>query len=105
MLFPIDDRYDDPVEDAPDVFEDEDWIPLPEGFDIHHWQIMRDFCETREGDERATLLDAVHGNGAFRLFRAAVERLGIEENWYGYRNDVLRRRAMEWLDEQNIDHE
>jgi hypothetical protein len=34
---------------------------------------------------RDELLDAIHGAGAFRRFRSAIRRLGIEDDWFRFR--------------------
>jgi hypothetical protein len=62
------------------ALESEDFVALPDKFEIHEWAIMERFssgqvCEAR----RDQLLDAIHGAGAFRSFRSAIRRLGIEE--------------------------
>jgi hypothetical protein len=32
---------------------------------------------------------AIHGRGAFRMFRATVETLGLLEEWYEFRDRAL----------------
>ena len=37
--------------------------------DIHEWEFLKDFCYKADDEEvRGDLLDAIHGNGAFRNF-------------------------------------
>ena len=39
----------------------------------------------------------IHGRGAFRFFRATLERFGMETEWYHYRDAYRREIAIEWL--------
>jgi hypothetical protein len=39
------------------------------------------------------LLGAIHGSGAFRHFRGAVERLGLLDAWYRYREEAIQQIA------------
>jgi hypothetical protein len=46
---------------------------LPDRFDIHEWSIMEEFARGQDNDRiRQELLDAIHGAGAFRMFRSLI---------------------------------
>ncbi len=79
-----------------------DLIELPSKFDIHEWDIMRRFAEAQSAAERDELLDAIHGKGAFRLFRAVLARLGLREDWYRFRTQALEMIARDWLRANDI---
>jgi hypothetical protein len=52
------------------IVSTERFIPLPTKFDVHEWEIMRDFAESVEsGRIREDLLDAVHGAGGTPKFQ------------------------------------
>ena len=109
---------DDGTDEMPDILEwqeeawetvrrivanDKGFVSLPTKFDIHEWQIMSDFSNEVESAEiRAELLDAIHGAGAFRNFKAAVRRRGIEDEWYKFRAEALRQIAIDWRQEYDI---
>jgi Uncharacterised protein family (UPF0158). len=105
---------DDPDADMPDwqrdvvaearkVLESKDWLELPSKFDLHEWEIMDRFGQSRsKAAERAVIADAIHGNGAFRNFKGAIRRLGIEEAWYAYKQHALEDIAREWLAEHGL---
>jgi len=79
------------------------FLPLPSKFDVHEWAIMDRFSRAQENDRvREELLDAIHGAGAFRMFRSTIRRLGIEEAWYQFRDRELEEIAREWLEEHNL---
>jgi Uncharacterised protein family (UPF0158) len=78
-------------------------LPLPDRAHIDEWRIMQDFAEKHDDCNcRAVLSSAAHGNGAFRHFQAAIEQLGIEEQWTHYRDQAMDRVARQWLDDNNL---
>ena len=66
-------------EDLPKVreaLESGRFLSLPTKFDVHDWGIMEEFAQEQENESvRAELLDAIHGSGAFRLFKSTIHRL------------------------------
>jgi hypothetical protein len=55
---------------------------LPTEYDVHEWEIMRDFADSLPTAKiREDLLDAIHGARAFRSFQerhpAAPDRIGL----------------------------
>ncbi len=88
---------------ASEVLESDDFLPLPSRFDIHEWHIMEDFSRQVDDDAvREALLDAIHGRGAFRLFKATARRLGVIDAWYRYRDAALEEIAVDWLEANDI---
>ena len=85
-----------------DDFEGEEWVGLPDKWDRDDWEMLRDFAYELGGAEGDELLHAIHGKGAFRMFRAAVERMGALESWYAYKDERYRRLAVEWLEENGL---
>ena len=90
------------VAEARRVLESDRWLPLPDKFDIHEWGIMRDFSNSMEEPQRRELFNAIHGTGAFRMFRATTEWLGLRETWYAYRDEAIRQIAKDWLEANGI---
>jgi len=81
----------------------DDFVSLPSQFDIHEWSIMRDFCNLVNSDsDRTELLEAVHGSGAFRFFKATINRLGLADQWYNFKEAAIERIVIEWLESQSI---
>jgi hypothetical protein len=90
-------------QDCEGVLNDPDFILLPSKFDIHEWRIMERFCLSLDNERLSNrLLDAIHGRGAFRMFKNEVHRLGIQDDWYRYRNDALKTIAADFLEENEI---
>ena len=85
------------------VLESGRFLELPDRFDIHEWSIMEGFARGQDNDRiRQELLDAIHGAGAFRMFRSLIRRLGIEQSWYQFREKALREIARDWLEEHKL---
>ena len=85
------------------VLESDRFLELPDRFDIHEWSIMEGFARGQDNDRiRQELSDAIHGAGAFRMFRSLIQRLGMEQSWYQFREKALREIARDWLEEHKL---
>jgi hypothetical protein len=86
-----------------EALESDRFLQLPGEFDIHEWAIMERFAHSRTTVEhRDELLSAIHGSGAFRKFRRSVQQLGIEEEWYSFRQVAFEEIAKAWLEAHHI---
>lgn len=84
----------------------EDFVLLPDSFEIHEYSIMEDFCHSLGDDRlRDDLLGAIVGKGAFRRFKDMIRRRGIEEDWWSYRDAAIGRIAAAFLEEEGIPFE
>jgi hypothetical protein len=85
------------------VLESEDWVELPSKFDVHEWEIMRQFADSVRSERLAERLHrAIHGRGAFRMFRDVIDDAGVTERWYSFKHEQLRKIAREALEELGI---
>jgi hypothetical protein len=93
----------DAIRIAKDIVETDHYLPLPDRFEIHEYQIMGRFClSVDDEDIRDDLCNAIRGRGAFRRFKDRVQVYGIAEEWYRYRDEALREIAMAWCEEYGI---
>ena len=91
------------IEKAREVQDSEDYLELPSKFDIHEYRIMEEFCHSVKPSElRDELLVMIKGGGAFGRFKREIYSLGIEKDWYRFRDAEYERVAMEWLEENGI---
>ena len=87
------------------ALEGDRWLELPDRFDIHEWSIMERFSRAQNIERiRSELLNSIHGAGAFRTFRSAVRRLGLEQSWYQFRDEALAEIARGWLEEHKLQY-
>lgn len=85
-----------------EALESDRFLILPDRREVHEWAIMERFSHEQNDGARKVLLSAIHGSGAFRHFRGAVERLGLLDAWYRYRDDAIQQIARDWLEEHKL---
>ena len=103
---PLDDLPDwqrDEVEDAKKILESDEYLQVPDKFEINEYKIMERFCFTIDDDEISDdLYHAIKGKGAFRRFKDKILYYGIEQDWYQYRDDTFYEIAREWCEDNEI---
>lgn len=72
-------------------------IPSYESFGI-----MESFAETCDSRQQDVLWKALRQRHPFSKFRQAVERLGILQSWYDYKQEAELKMAEEWLHENDL---
>ena len=78
-------------------------LRLPTKGDIHESEIMNEFSESiRNHSLREELLETIQGAGAFRIFKSAIRRHHIEQEWYDFRAQALRDIAEEWCEDNGV---
>jgi hypothetical protein len=88
-----------------EAVESDRWLVLPDRFEVHEWSIMERFSRTVESKhDHEELVDAIHGTGAFRLFHRTIERLGLRDGWFKFRDCEYERIAREWLESQGLEY-
>ena len=93
----------DIVAKAKEVETSDDFIPLPDKFDIHEYAIMERFCSSvDDAMVREDLLDTIKGSGAFRRFKSMIHRRGLEQAWWSYRTAAFEKVAADFLDAEGI---
>lgn len=88
-----------------DVLADKagDYVQLPSRYDMHEYAIMEDFCRTVEKPKIASdLFRSISGKKAFRRFKEAIHRHGIENDWYRFKDEAYREIARGWCEENGI---
>ncbi len=97
------DFEEEEAELAKAVEDDDNFIQLPDQFDIHEYAIMERFCYSLE-DERIqnALLRAISGRGAFRSFKDRIAEEGVRDDWFAFRDGALKKIAADFLEFENI---
>ena len=106
----------EPLEEVPDwekelvsiareiLAETGEYIQLPTKYDIDEYSIMENFCMSLDKKEIGDILyDLISGSGAFRRFKDAVYKYGVEDEWNIYRDNAIKEIAIEWCRENNIE--
>jgi hypothetical protein len=80
------------------------FVRLPTKFDVHEWEIMREFSDSVDSDRiREDLLNAIHGAGAFRYFKDTLRRRRMEPAWFAFRTEALAEIARDWCEENHVE--
>ena len=65
--------------------------------------MMSDFADTVRNPRKHEQLEiALSGKGAFRRFKDAVIREGVEDAWYAFRDRRYLEFARDWCDENEL---
>jgi hypothetical protein len=93
------------IEAAIDIEENWDnYISLPSRFDIDEHNMMVEFCDSLDNERISNeLLSALNGRGAFRRFKDEAIRLNVANKWYNYRDEALRKIAIDWCKDNDIE--
>jgi hypothetical protein len=88
-----------------EFLDSDEYLPLPDKFDIHEYSIMERFCYSCTDEKlRYRLINCIHGSGAFRRFKSIIHECGIVDDWYRFRQSALEEIAIEWLEANNIQY-
>jgi hypothetical protein len=80
-----------------------DWLELRSKVEIDEWRMLDGFAESLSSAAvRLEIRDCIRGKGAFRNFKAAVRRHGVEQDWYAYKAQSLAEIARDWLTENDL---
>lgn len=83
----------------------EEYTLLPSQFDINEYDMMQRFCLSLSDIKvKEKLHQAIKGKGAFRRFKDVLYLLGLEKQWYEYRDNSYKEIAREFCKSKNIDY-
>ncbi|MFC6289765.1 UPF0158 family protein [Levilactobacillus angrenensis] len=89
---------------ADEIEENSDqYLRQPSPYEINDYQKMIDFIDGLPvGQETQRLTRAINGHGAFRRFRDVLERFGLTQKWYDFKDAATRQQAIEWCQENQV---
>jgi hypothetical protein len=88
-----------------EALDAEPFLPLPTRWEFDEWSLMQRFAVERDEPHSEELLDTIRGRGAFRMFKSAIRRLGIERDWHQYRDAALEEFARDWLVDNGVEYD
>jgi hypothetical protein len=84
----------------------ERFLRPPDKFEFHEYRHMEKFIGTFSDEGIADeLWRAIKGKGAFRYFRDTLNRLGIQDEWYRFREAAMKKFVIEWAEANNVLYE
>lgn len=83
--------------------EPDRFIGLPNRFDIDDYRIMQEFiAQVQDERQQERLARAIHGRGAFRMFREVADELDLTQKWYDFKDAAYLQLARDWAAENQI---
>lgn len=107
---------DNPIEELPvwqqesvkialEVLEEDYFIPLPSKFDIDEYSTMEEFClQIKNVEIRGKMEGTIKGSGAFRRFKSKIREFDLEEKWYQFQNNAIKKIVIEWCEENGVSY-
>ena len=86
------------------VLRGQDYVALPDRFEIDEYRMMERFASGADEAGRGRLLRAIRGSGAFRYFKDTVQELGLAQEWYSFRDRAYEQLAAEWCRDNEIEY-
>jgi hypothetical protein len=95
------------IESDDDLLEEidgsDDYVRLPDQYDIDEYNIMKDFAETvLDVNKRDRLQQALNGKKPFRHFKDTLNYAGLDEAYYAFRSLAFAQIARQWCEDNNI---
>lgn len=79
------------------------FIDAPDRFDFNEYRHMEYFISKLQNQRDVEELQrAIRGKGAFRHFKNTVERLGLLERWFQYRDEAMKEFIISWAEANNV---
>lgn len=91
---------------ARDILDTNKYIEFPEKDSREEWELLREFCQKVPDEKTANeLYNLIQGKGAFRRFKDAIIRFGLEDDWYEFRDHAQQQAAIDWCVSNDIEYE
>jgi len=104
-LTDIPDWQKENIEIAKQILSTDDYISLPDKFDIEEYRLMEKFSLSQLDESiREDLYYSIKGSGAFRRFKEKIYEYKLADDWYKYRDKVVKDIAKYWCEENNIEY-
>ncbi|NOU71263.1 hypothetical protein GC098_07475 [Paenibacillus sp. LMG 31458] len=94
------------IEKAISIIEDEDgvYVDFTLRKNFNEYEIMEEFIVSHPDQKnREVLYDTIQGRGAFRRFKDRILELGVDKQWYTYKESKVRQLVIGWCKEHNIE--
>jgi hypothetical protein len=83
----------------------DDYVRLPNQYDINEFKIMVSFTDTLDNsDRRELLIRALRGKKPFRTFKDTLNYTGLAKDYYAHRSQALLDIAKAWLENNEISY-
>ena len=81
------------------------FIDPPDRFEFHEYRQMERFIGSLRNEAASEeLWRAIKGKGAFRYFKDTLHRLGLQDQWYRYRQMAMKEFVIDWADANKVSY-
>jgi hypothetical protein len=81
----------------------ERFISPPDKFEFHEYRQMERFVVSLDNETASEQLwRAIKGKGAFRYFKDTLHRLGLQDQWYRYREKAMKEFIIDWAKDNQV---
>ena len=91
------------IEIARKILNSDNYLTLPDRYEMNEYQMMEDFIETQVPEKlQFHLNNAIRGSGAFRRFKDAIFHENLEKEWFAYKSELYKKVAIAWCQENDL---
>lgn len=84
----------------------DNYIALPNNFEIKDSDIMEEFIETvSNNNKRIQLENCMWQKGMYRKIKDKLIEIGLEDEYYKFYDEKLKEISIEWCKENNLEYE
>jgi len=100
------DIEDEEIAIAGDIYENSsDYIELPDRFEINEYAMLEEFSISVKDEKASRMLQiAIKGSGAFRRFKEMVSELDLDQEWYSFRDEQYKEKAIKWCQINDLEY-
>lgn len=81
----------------------DDYLRLPNQYDIHEYRIMESFAESvRDSSKSSRLFRALRGRKPYRHFKDEIIYLDLDQAYYAFRSRAFMEIAREWCENYDL---
>ncbi len=89
-----------------EIEESNDYVMLPDQYELDEWYIMADFAESLEDkDLRHTLIEILNKRLQLKSFKNEMKLLGMTNDYRIFKKNELYKKAVEWCVENDIEYD
>ena len=96
------DREDEDEELYDEIAFSDDYVRLPDKYELREKNVMYDFAESIGGNLGDRLCSALRGRHPYRYFKDTADRLGLLQEYYDFRFAAYCRFAEAWCEENDV---
>ena len=96
------DREDEDEELYDEIAFSDDYVRLPDKYELREKNVMYDFAESVGGNKSDRLFSALHGRHPYRYFKDTADRLDLLQEYYDFRFASYCSFAEEWCKENGL---